>query len=362
MRLNSLNAAALIIGSVAVSACDTQVNNCPIDADPSLRQSGITTELRRPYRCEYTIFAALSFVEYESMFYAPDTNFAGRTAWTDVRNMNGQQVSPFGYSTVFQRGFGCSFSPACAFTQLSFQAGTTPIDAPPPYGNKFREISYISVELPPYNSIGNATLTLNGTLGALAGVNGTSSVVAPYQGSWSADMTADTLSFQYRWYVNGALISGASSRTLSVLPYGESGTYSLTAVAELMDQTTDTVTRQIGVIMGAAWTGPTAIGAGETGTWQAIGYAARYPLSSCQWYVDGSLAESSSCTLYYAFPTPQTTPVLEIHITDARGETATGSNSVWVHTAGCYPPDCYETLRVPADSTKGQKTKRKTRD
>jgi len=332
MRSSSIILGALSIFAIGIGGCDATVNNCPIDASPNLRNAGITTELRRPYRCEYTIFAPLSFVEYESMFYAPDTSFGGRTAWTNVMNMNGQQVSPVGYSTVFQRGFGCGFSPACAFTQLSFQAGTTPIDHPAPYGTKFRELAYITVELPPNNSLGNATLTLNGTIGHLAGTIGPQAIVAPNPGTWSADMTADTLSFQYRWYVNGSQIDGAINRTLSGMPYGESGIYTLTTIAELMDQTTDTVTKSIEVRMGAEISGPSYTNAGESNTWYAYGFAARAPLS-CEWHLDYTTQPGNACTFGQIFSDPSTQHTITVTVTDARGVVATSTQ--WSVYVGC---------------------------
>jgi hypothetical protein len=64
---------AVFIACAALSGCDlTVVNGCPVDANDALRQSGIKTELRKPQRCEYTIHSAPTYVEYESMFYAPD--------------------------------------------------------------------------------------------------------------------------------------------------------------------------------------------------------------------------------------------------------------------------------------------------
>jgi len=100
--------------------------------------------------------------------------------------------------------------------------------------------------------------------------------------------------------------------------------------------------------MGAAWSGPVEVFAGEGGTWTAISYAARHPLAACRWYVNSIQVAYPSCTLNYTFSTPQTNELLEVEVTDARSVTAMGSNYVLVRTPDCSPPECYEQYRVPA--------------
>lgn len=333
--------AMFIVANAVLNGCEV-VNNCPLSASSNLRNAGITTDVRQPYRCEYTIYTQNSWLYYEAMYFAPSLSFVTKYAWTEAVNSNSQSVAGPAQSQWVNEA-GCGTSPSvCAFASFYFPAGTGgPIDYPPPYGKKYRDYIRLTVEIPG-DGLGNGQLTLNGTTGAMADVVGPLAITAPAQGPWSASMTADTLSFQYRWYVDGTQIGGQTDRTLHVLPYGESGSYSLMAVAELMDQTTDTITKTVSVSMGASWSGPTDLNPYETGTWQASGHAARYPIT-CRWFLDNSLQPEADCSISRSFE-PVSTHWLGVEVTDARSITAYSGD--WAIHTGCGP-GCNDYFKVP---------------
>jgi hypothetical protein len=334
------------------SACGIQIDfgsakqrECRIRGNDVAKNSGIQYEIADPYRCVYTISFAGSPVDLLVGLFAPSDNYAGRSTLHTVTNNVGDVLNSV--VAFWELSQGCTH--ACIIVTGQFPGGTGVADGNGVYRDYFRSSGHT-----PTNAFAEFETELTGTVGFLADIGGGSFVQAPYDGQWQANVNVDTLSFRYRWYVNGAPL-GATGRTLRGFPYGESGGYTLTAIVQLMDQTTDTATINVSVGMGAAWSGPTAIGNGELGTWTAIAYAARSPLSSCEWYVNGSLVEPSACTLYYSFSEAATTNTIDVQVTDARGVTATGSNSVWVFTSGCYPPTCYEELRAPVAPSKGSR-------
>jgi hypothetical protein len=215
---------------------------------------------------------------------------------------------------------------------------------------------------------GTFTIDLTGTVGTFGDIvgptNPTGGQSATWQAAvaWEAAVPVDTQSFQYEWYLDGNLVS--TQRSYSTQFNEESGTqHTLMAVAERMDGTRDTISRSLTVGLDAAWDGPTELSPGENGVFQAVMYGARYPLSSCQWWVDNTPLAGSSCTLTRSWGTPSTTYALSVIATDARGYSA--QSLAWgVHIGSgegggnCQPPECYETFRVPPKSAKQPPPKR----
>lgn len=163
--------------------------------------------------------------------------------------------------------------------------------------------------------------------------------------TWAAPLPADTLSFEYQWLLDGSPV--ATTRTYSRVFNEESGTqHTLKSIVTLMDGTKDTVSKVVTVALAASVSGPSELDPDEVGAWQAVMHGARYPLTSCEWWIDTTPVPGSSCTLEYSWSTPSSSYVLSVVATDSRGYSATSiGHGIHIGAANCSPPDCYESMR-----------------
>lgn len=221
-------------------------------------------------------------------------------------------------------GPGC-YHP-CVVLDGYFPGATGTGDANGQYHDYFRSEGFT-----PANQYAEFETELTGATGALADIAGPVTAFGGLNGTWSANVTVDTLSYRYQWYLDGAPISGAASRSLASGPPVESGVHALMAAARMMDGIELYASKDVTVMMTADVGGPSAVSAGEQTTWTAIGNAARYPLATCEWRIDGSSAGSASCSLTATFYEPQVSHSIGVTVTDARGVAATSNDlSVYV--------------------------------
>lgn len=334
---------SLIATMAPALACGDSVRGCTTEKNNAAAQSGIQVDVEPPFRCDYTVRTQGATIDFIVHFRAPDSWYAGRQTVHAMFAKFGLDWLPVGDGmTMFWRsGPECDGSPACMglLVQYAAATGTPEFDK---YSDQYRAAGA--------TPIGDAVfqMTITGRLGALADVGGPGGLPSASAGTWTADVAWDTLSYRYQWYVDGSPVSGATQRSYVRTFYEESGTqHTISVVAQLMDGSTQTQAKTVTLQMLAGWSGPPTIEAYQMGTWSGTATGARLPLTSCEWWFDATIVESSSCILNYAFSSTGSYG-LSVIVTDSRGVSASSpAFAVQVTTPGCQPPECYESMRAP---------------
>jgi hypothetical protein len=235
---------------------------------PLPRIQEFRNSISAPYRCAYTVYARGNEVNLLVALEAPTNNYQGISSEHKVLNNVGELL--FDVIDFWLVGPGC-YHP-CVVLDGYFPGATGTGDANGQYHDYFRSEGFT-----PANQYAEFETELTGATGALADIAGPVTAFGGLNGTWSANVTVDTLSYRYQWYLDGAPISGAASRSLASGPPVESGVHALMAAARMMDGIELYASKDVTVMMTADVGGPSAVSAGEQTTWTAIGNAARYP-------------------------------------------------------------------------------------
>lgn len=338
-----------LVGLVILSAaCNDQiVKGCFTSANPAAQQADLAIEIGLPRQCHLTIANPGNAVTLIAMLTAAPVEFYnGRvTAHQMFAFHNGVwvEVSSPPFQLQWISAVECG-SRACVPVDAQWSAAT---------GTSQNGIYKDRWQATGATTHGDGVVftDFTGTAGAAAGIGGTAAPVGGMVNSWTtlvtwaAPLPADTLSFEYQWLLDGSPV--ATTRTYSRVFNEESGTqHTLKSIVTLMDGTKDTVSKVVTVALAASVSGPSELDPDEVGAWQAVMRGARYPLTSCEWWIDTTPVPGSSCTLEYSWSTPSSSYVLSVVATDSRGYSATSiGHGIHIGAANCSPPDCYESMR-----------------
>jgi hypothetical protein len=334
-----LQGAAVLAGVCAMACGETPtIRGCEIGGNTAAKNSGIAVVVAEPYRCDFTVSSAGQPVALLVGFFAPSAWYHQRETIHVIAAWHTSGFQQLGEPVVVSWGIGPECDPYLACIGLSGDWSAATGDA---QGGRYTD-QYRAAGAT-LSGDGLFLINFTGIIGRFADIIGPVSITGGSTSHWSADVVGDTLSYRYQWLVDGAPIYGATSRSFSTdFGWVESGNHAIIGIARLMDETTDTVTKSVSVSMGAAWTGPTELGPYEQGTWQAVAYSGRYPIT-CQWRVDYTVQPETSCSLSRSFD-PVTTHYIGVSVTDSRDVTADSGD--WSVHVNCGP-GCNDYYRVP---------------
>jgi hypothetical protein len=126
----------------------------------------------------------------------------------------------------------------------------------------------------------------------------------------------DTTGYTFQWDVDGTAI--ASSNTL-VWSAPSASPHTLKGITVRSDGVADTVSLVVNASIGVQIGGPDVAPSGTQNTWIASVSGAQDPVT-CTWYIDGSQAQSGSCTFSWTFSDGPSSHNLDVKATDANNQ------------------------------------------
>lgn len=176
------------------------------------------------------------------------------------------------------------------------------------------------------------------------------SAEAGSQTFWRVKTDWDTLGYRYRWYIDGAHVTGDTAASIR-RTFTSLGNHTLRVDQILADGTILTTTQNVNVPMRVSLAGPNTVYPDEWNTWTAnVPYGT--PWFSYQWWLDGQIVATGP-TYGVSFSDPGYTHDLTVEAWDANGFYAWQQIGVMVSTCPPGEPGCMESFKLP-DGVKGR--------
>ncbi len=261
---NSCRAATALALVATLSASDygdggtAQAHNCTVGASPDWLQSGLQFTKDLPVGCPYIVAGPNALIQFTGQVLAPEPGYVGLSTSSAVFNRLDEVVSltPIAAKYVY-----VSNGIVAAFPATSFYGAST--------SDPVQDSGVVVSQTPPNGNTVEAYALLAGEVGVFTDISGPTRVSLGATARWSGLGLGDTLSYLYRWRVDGQNLPDATGHQYSA-SFGTAGNYQMSVVMTRADGTADTNGVLVTVPLGVSIDGPRDIWTPATYTYQAI--------------------------------------------------------------------------------------------
>lgn len=313
----------------------------PPSGNSAWTSSGISILRRLPDRCPFVVQVASSYVDFSFDANAGKSNIPGSSPFASLNIVDWQ-----GYNRAFQTVYWFSNPNDASKYLAEFDVTALP-------GATINVDGHLqdTARFDAFTSYGDArgVLVLNGSAELGGGsLIGPANSYAGNQDYFRAQTGRDTLSYNYRWTVNGNTVSGATDAS-ETLSFPIVGTYVVKALAERADLTVDTLSKTINVTIGAAFSGNSVLAPYQNYNWQvaAIGGTGPYTF---EWYLDANYLTTG--TSYSNAFNANESHWFDVKVTDALGNVGWSSFQFYTTNEGGGE----NQLRLPGTPSKSPAT------
>lgn len=321
---------------------------CPRSSTYSWDHNSLDIMVSKP-PCPVPIQSAYNYVDYMGQVTAPASKIEFQYSDgpplsyidVDLDNYDGfADHGPIGqsYFNYMQQDAGNANS---YYTTISFSA---PPGLYPIYGDNTRFLDSLAAEALWFSYAGTskAGQLMPGTITTgRQNLLGETNVVAGGTALMRSQPEWDTSGYTFKWLADGNEVAGATGAQY-LSSFANAGTHQLANVTIRADNTADTVSTSVTVLLSVAITGPSQVVENVSSHWDAAAYGGSS--YQYQWYVDYSTAGGNQSYLDVALGPGGTNHRITVTVTDGNGHSNSSDLDVYAQYADC--PSCQPYTRI----------------